>query len=188
MRESRAKPHGVRDRADFLVSARFARYRLSGLPKPRVAGSSPVVRFTRKPRKSEAFVVSVARRASFPQPTSGPTLSSGLRPCRERVQPLACGLGARFERVGIGALEHRHAGSPEAGDVARRDAGGERPRDARVPQRVRRHALVDPGSVPRPLELAATEVTQVVVASRGSGEAEAGIEPRRELVGCARAT
>ena len=157
------------------------------LPKPRVAGSSPVVRFTRKPRKSEAFVVSVARRASFPRPTCGP---NGLErpPSLPRTRPAAgCGLGARFEQVGIGALEHRHAGSPEAGDVARRDAGGERPRDARVPQRVRRHALVDPGSVPRPLELAATEVTQVVVASRGSGEEEAGIEPRRELVGCARA-
>jgi len=58
------------------------------------------------------------------------TLSSGLHACRERVQPLPCGLGARFEQVGIGALEHRHAGSPEAGDVARRDAkpGGLQPR------------------------------------------------------------
>ena len=41
--------------------------------------------------------------------------------------------------------------------------------------------LVDTGCLACPLELAAAEVVHVVGAASGSGEEEAGIEPRREL-------
>ena len=188
MRESRAKPHGDKGFAPTSSFRPVSPVTASrGLPKPRVAGSSPSSASRESPGNPR--LSSSQWRGGRPFRSPLVAQRSERPPSLPRTRPAA---GVRPRRS-IRAGGHRCARAssrwfPRSG--RRRSAGCRRRAPKRCPSAAARKASRSRRSRQRPAPTRTRGDGSYAGRSglRGSGEAEAGIEPRRELVGCARAT